>query len=132
MPDGFHGSKEEWEKLEAPLVEIDELLQNFARENNMKLVKNYHNWPCRHLRWIKDIPKLIEIALEDKELMTFRVWICTFHDIEQKRFWKHSTLKSNVSFPEIRDNLAEILADSKKMLESWSAKGLKFAGEINK
>jgi hypothetical protein len=42
MPNGYYGSIEDWEKMEAPLLDVDELLARFAVERNMHLVKNYH------------------------------------------------------------------------------------------
>lgn len=51
MPNGFYGSAEEWERMEAPFREVDEQLEEFAEAHGMSVVKNYHNWPGRRLDW---------------------------------------------------------------------------------
>jgi hypothetical protein len=50
MPNGFHGSEEEWERIEAPLRTIDAGIAAFAERNGLIGSKNYHNWPERSLR----------------------------------------------------------------------------------
>ena len=55
MPNGFQGSKEKWDKLEAPLVKLDKKLKDFANEYNIKIEKNYHSEPNRILSWGKKI-----------------------------------------------------------------------------
>ena len=132
MPNGFHGSKEEWERMESPLLEIDEFLLNFAQVNGMKFSKNYHNWPERSIEWGKDIRRLIQIYLEDEERMVFNFWICASQDSGQERYWKHTFLKKKVPFSEIKDNIHQLLEEGRRTLESWGEKDLEFGTKISR
>lgn len=132
MPNGFQGSKEEWERIQSFLLEIDELLLDFAKVNGMELSKNYHNWPERSITWGEDIRRLIQIYLDDEKIMTFNFWICASQDRGQKRYWKNTFLKKGVHFFEIKDNLLHLLEEGHRILESWFEKDLEFATKISK
>ena len=43
MPNGFHGPKEEWQKMEASYVRIDPILVAFAQRHGIELLKNYRD-----------------------------------------------------------------------------------------
>jgi hypothetical protein len=40
MPNGFYGPVEQWERMEAPLQEIDSQLQTFANTRSMNIERN--------------------------------------------------------------------------------------------
>ena len=125
MPNGFHGSREEWERMESPLLEIDESLKDFAQAHTMELSLNYHAWPSRRLTWVKDIHRLIEISLEDEREMTFSFWICAWRDSHRKRYWKKAYLREGAPLPEIKKELKQLLDEGIETLESWHKKDLK-------
>ena len=53
MPNGFHAlQKKEFERLEAPFLEIDELLQECAQTYRVEIEKNCHNWPRCHVSFL--------------------------------------------------------------------------------
>ena len=131
MPDGFHGSREEWERMEAPLREIDGSLKDFARSNKMELSLNYHAWPNRRLKWVTDIHRLIEISLEDEREMTFSFWICAWRDGRRRRYWKNTYLIEGAPLSEIKEELQRLLQEGMQTLESWHGKDLKNAGVLN-
>ena len=124
MPDGFHGSVEEWERIESPLREIDKTLDDFARAHQMAIARNYHAWPSRRLKWGEDIQRLIEISLENDRDMTFNFWICAWRDGRRKRYWKNAYLKEGAPLPEIRDQLQQLLQEGWKTLEGWHKRDL--------
>jgi hypothetical protein len=126
MPNGgFDGSIEAWEKMEAPLLEVDGLLARFAAERNMQVVKNYHNWPQRYLEWVKDgIHRAIQIVAANESKMTFHLGVGAWKDRGDQRYGADELLKKFVPWDEIRDNLDQLLEEGFKTLESWSEKDL--------
>jgi|SRR5579862_720316 len=128
MPNGFHGSDEEWKKFETPLLRIDDRLTSFAHQNGLSLTRNYHNWPERSLVWYAaDIRKLMQIFLESDKAMTFTFWICASADRGAKRLWKQESLKKAVQFEEIEKKLEALLVEGRKILDSWSEHDLALA-----
>src|SRR5579864_395495 len=120
MPNGFYGSPVDWQRLEAPLLAIDERLAIFARANGLDQGRNYRNWPERSLRWqAGNVHKLIQIYLEDEKALAFTFWICATEDRGTQRFWKQKSLKKNVPFEEIDLELHELLTIGKKTLDDW-------------
>jgi hypothetical protein len=139
MPNGFYGPEKEWEELEAPLIEIDKELKDFAKSHSADISKNYHEWSERSLEWSnklfgriqkKKIRKLIQIYPENKEKKTYNLWICASEDRDQKRYWKNEFLKKDVPFSEIRDELSKLLDTGYKKLESWKENELEFATNL--
>jgi hypothetical protein len=125
MPNGFQGSLEEWQQMEAPFLEIDDLLEEFAAAHNLKLTKNYHNWPRRELAWINEgIHRTISILEGDKP-ETYNMSISAFQDSEDQRYHAYRWLKERVSWPEIVDNLRNSLEGAFVTLESWTSEDLK-------
>ena len=125
MPNGFHGSKEQWERLEAPLPTIDNNLRSFAHSKNLDIDKNYHNWPSRSLEWEnKGIKRKIQIYLENQNQKTYNLWLCAYRDKDNTRYWKNEFLKKNVLFSEISGNIEELLKKSFSTVESWTEKDL--------
>jgi hypothetical protein len=133
MPNGFHGTKEEWDKMEKDLLDSDNDLILFAKEKGMEISKNYHNWPSRALRWEKnDINKDIGISLVDSKSQTYNMGVGVFKDIDFKRYWKNKILKEKVSWQEIKNNLISLLEEGYKLAESWEEKDLEYSGEISR
>ncbi len=131
MPNGFHGSTEEWDRLEAPLLPLDGRLERFAQENSLTLSKSARNWPDRSLQWSRNgIDRLIQIYLKDEEQMTFNFWICAYQDKDKRRYWKKTFLTENVPIADISNNLDALLREGYQTLESWQASELEFATEI--
>jgi hypothetical protein len=121
MPNGFHGPKNEWERMEAPLLRIDHSLQDFANSYGLRLSRNYHNWPERSLKWSTSrINKLIQIFLCDESKLTFTVWICASEDRGTSRFWKQQKLRDAVEIPEISAELGNLLGEGKAILDRWN------------
>ena len=80
VPNGFYGSQNEWEELEAPLKKLDALLEAYALAEGMTLSKNHRNWPERSLRWGKDVVRLMQLYLDDEKTKTYSFWICAHQD----------------------------------------------------
>lgn len=88
MKSPLNNKKSNFLEGENPLLEIDKEIKYYAEQNQMKLSKNYHDWPERSLSWKnKGIGKRIQIYL-DKDLNKYLVWGCAFKDtIFGRRYW---------------------------------------------
>jgi hypothetical protein len=125
MPNGFHGSREEWDRMEAPLLALDESLSEFASGRNLQVIKNYHNWPQREIRWTSSgIRRTISILLASESKMTLHVAVVAAKDKDDDRYLKDYWLKKEASWDEVRNNLQQLLEDGFTLLESWSEKDL--------
>jgi len=49
MPNGFVGSTEEWERMEAPLRTVDDVVAAFAERHGATMIPNHDSWPERSL-----------------------------------------------------------------------------------
>ncbi|MBI2340442.1 MAG: hypothetical protein HYU99_08785 [Deltaproteobacteria bacterium] len=119
MPNGFFGTQQEWEKLEAPLRQLDDLLATFVKKHDLFMTKNERHWPCRSIVWSDAIEKKIEIYASDKDSPLYSMWICAYQDRHGQRYWKKSVLKESVSFDEIYADISYSLDSAKKELDSW-------------
>jgi hypothetical protein len=94
MPTGYYDSKVKWDIMEASLIELDPILEEYAREHDFTIEKNYHDWPSRALRWLdKDIDKVIQIYLESERELSSNFWIAALRNDESKRYWKNDFIK---------------------------------------
>lgn len=60
---GWYGTEEEWKRIESPLIEIDPIIDEFAREEGLRVTKNLKDWPERSLRW-RDTRDTIDCLLQ--------------------------------------------------------------------
>lgn len=133
MPNGYYGSHEEWDRMEAPLKLIEKDLLRFSQDHSLQYSENYHNWPERSLKWESDgMNKLIQIYLADEKTMTFNLWLCASQDRGFKRFWKRTFLKNNVPFSEIQNELSSLLKKAFDEVNTWKSENLEFATELEK
>jgi hypothetical protein len=125
MPNGYNQSITEWERMEKPLLQIDAFLADFASQHGLQLEKNYHNWPQRELKWVRDgLHRTIHIVAADKP-GTYHFAIVGWQDKKNQRYVAHKWVKKWVSWVEIQNNLQELLRESISTLESWSESDLR-------
>lgn len=133
MPNGFYGPKQDWERMEAPLLKIDARLASFASVHGLTVTANYHNWPERSLVWSSDgTRRLIQIYLEDEKEMTFNLWISASEDRGSERFWKRQFFKKAAPIQEIEKDLPQLLSTAKEMLDTWTSGDLEFATALKR
>lgn len=127
MPNGgYDGSIEDFHKIEAPLIEIDPLLAQFAAARRLELVKNYHNWPQRRLDWVsRGLNRNIHIVGIDAAKLTFHFAVTAWVDKDDQRYAIHAMLKQDEPWDRIRDQFSRLLEESFEMAESWSEEALK-------
>jgi hypothetical protein len=119
MPNGFHGSKVEWEKLVAPLRELDEGLDSFAAARGLRVDHNYHNMPNRMVRWARGgIERVIQITLYGERQILFS--FSAFSDEGGIRRGKHWPPRMDIPLAEFKVNLETLLAEAHQTLDSVS------------
>ena len=129
MPNGFYGTKEEWERLVAPLRELDAGLSSFAAAHDLKVVDNYHNMANRMVRWSRDgIERVIQISLYDNDKLLFG--LSAYKDEGGRRFGKRWPATMDIPLQEFKTNLGPLLTDAYERLEAVSAADLEYWIEV--
>ena len=124
MPNGHHGSEKEWERLEAPLRDIDAAIEAFAVRHRMAIGRNYHAWPERSLRWGSDPERVIQIYLGDEERLTWNLWLCASQERDRQRFWKRQFLRQNIPMGEMSPLIEQLLNEGFLIVNSWRLEDL--------
>jgi len=94
-------TKKQWDNLERPLKEIDNLLLDLCNKEGLSFQKNYHNWPNRSLIWLTEdgVNRKLEIALNEK-MEAFRCLGYAWYDDEfGKRKTKIIELEEDIHKP---------------------------------
>jgi len=130
MPTGYHGPAEHWMELEAPLVAIDHVLEEFALRYAMEIAKNYHNWPSRALKWGKPLRRQISFYLRDEGERTFGFGLMAVEDRGRKRYWKFKTVRDDIAANELDEVVAHLLEMGRETVAAWSRDELTYAGDI--
>jgi hypothetical protein len=123
MPNGFHGSKAEWEQQVAPLRELDEALDSFAAARGLRMDHNYHNLPNRMVRWARGgIERVIQITLYGDEQILFS--LSAFSDEGGTRRGKRWPPRADIPLAEFKENLETLLVEAHQALDSVSTNDL--------
>ena len=117
---GWYGTKEEWERLEGPLLEVDPIIEAFSDECGLSVTKNQKDWPERSIVWGTEVRCLIQLYLSDKQSIRFSLWLCASEDRDRKRYWKQETPILQMRVHDFKDDLARQLRDGRKKLLEWS------------
>lgn len=131
MPNGFHGSGAQWQRLESPLQTLDGELESFGKRYGIPLSSNRRNWPDRSLTWGDPVRRLIQIYLADEAELTYHFWICASEDRGRKRYWRQQLLKERVPIADIAAELPELLERARTLLESWQSDSLELATTLS-
>jgi len=132
MPNGYHGTDEDWKRLEAPLCEIDPAIHAFAKRHLLKVTRNYHDWPERSLRWGRDVERIIQIYLHDEQRLTWNFWLCAIQDRGQERFWKKQFLRQAVEMSEISPMIDLLLDEAYVAVNGWRPEDFEFATRLGR
>lgn len=120
MPNGFHGTEHEWERLEAPLRRLDTVLDEFARSRNLTLSKNGSGWPERSFRWGAAPERLIQIFLENATTPSYTIWVSASDDRSRAEYWKHETLGKAVPRDFLEQQLPGLLVRAYERAMAWA------------
>lgn len=131
MPDSFADRQREWQRKEAPLLELDDGIERFALAHSMTVEKNYHgNEPNRMLRWSSHgLNKTIQLSLEDIEKMTFFIGLYAWKDVDGKRDTQEAPPKWHLPWHQFKSELGSLLEESYQTLEAMRDAGLNLSGE---
>ena len=129
---GWHGTKEEWDRIERPLLQADTIIDKFANEVGLPVIKNYKDWPGRSISWGDDVKCLIQLYLVNDKELTFNLWLCASQDYGHKRYWKQETSVEQQKINEFKEDLEELLREGYEKLITWSSNKsmLEFAAEL--
>lgn len=130
MPNGYHGPAEHWMELEAPLLGIDRVLEEFARRHGMEIVKNYHNRPSRTLKWGKPLRRQVSFYLQDEGERTYGFGLMAVEDRGRQRYWKVETVRDDIAADELDEVVAHLLEVGRATVAAWSRDELTYAGDI--
>lgn len=120
MPNGFHGTEEEWQRMEAPYVRIDPFLVSFAQRHGLQLVKNYRD-ADRCLRFNDALSRAIWLGATDKYGTEGKYQVSVIaHQDREDRYLK----AARVADPAGSEDLERVLERATEIVLSWSAADL--------
>ncbi|WP_308911506.1 hypothetical protein [Pseudokordiimonas caeni] len=117
----WFASDEEWKQAEAPIIQLDSIISEFASLRGLKIGKNAKDWPERSLSWGLENRCLIQIYLESAEAKTLNLWVCVSEDRGRKRYWKQTFLHKAVPIATLLNTLHNDLESAFTMANEWSA-----------
>ena len=129
---GFWESDAEWQRVEAPLIEVDPTLSEFAREFGLIVSKNHKDWPERSIKWGASVRRLMQLYLADEKTLAFNLWLCASQDRNGKRYWKQENLVKGQLITEFQGRLPMLLRQGRAKLEEWSEGDLEFATNLGR
>ncbi len=124
MPNGFIGSNEEWDRLEAPLREIDPIVTAFADRHGMVIEYNYHNWPNRHLVWGDSLRRAIQIVRSTGEPPLYSVHLAASEWRTDGHFVKQSVVAKGLDLAALKTGLERRLEKALSEVSSWTSADL--------
>lgn len=118
---GWYGTREEWERLEAPLLELDPVIYSFANEHSLALSKNHKEWPERSLAWGQSPSCLMQLYLADPETLKWHLWLCCTEDRGRDRFWRQERIIDGQQIAAFAPRILGLLKEGYRRLEEWRA-----------
>jgi hypothetical protein len=130
---GWYGTREEWQRAEAPLLALDSDLEQFARTNKLVLTRNCKDWPERSLTWTSNgVNCRVQVYLDDLEKLTLAFGYCAYQDRDDARYWKNEIAKDDAPLSELLIDFGSLLLSAKHQLDLWSSRSeeLEFAMKL--
>lgn len=125
MANGFHGTRDEWSAMEAPIKRLDERIAAFASKNRMNVSNDTRNAPGRSIEWREGgIDRLIQIYFDRESQAGLSLWVAATMDVKGKRYWKNIFLKRGADPLEYESDLEKYLEEGKRLVGSWDEKDL--------
>lgn len=124
MPNGFHGTKNDWKQFESPLLELDNRIEAFAQTHQLSIIRNYHNWPGRMLTSGRSPNRSIQLYLQDQRLSTWRIGIVAYEDRRDGRYLKGKKVAVDVPEHQPQQKLEEFLEQAWAEVKTWSKRDL--------
>ncbi|HVM38839.1 MAG TPA: hypothetical protein VM265_10700 [Sphingomicrobium sp.] len=118
---GWYGTPEEWQRLEAPLLTIDPVLEQFARTHGITLTKNAKDSPERSIRWGDNPNFLIQVYLESEAGPSWNLWLCCSEDRGDSRYWRKDFAVRGARIESFQERLLTLLEESFNRVQQWGA-----------
>jgi hypothetical protein len=118
---GWYGTPEEWQRLEAPLLAIDPILERFAAARRLRLARNAKDRPERSLFWGGSPRFLVQLYLESETRATWNMWLCCSEDRGDSRYWRTDFAVRDQPLAVFQARLPDLLQESFETLEAWGA-----------
>jgi hypothetical protein len=119
MPNGFHGSPGDWQRMSEPLLALDPALEAFCQEHGLSLEKNSRGWPCRRITWTDEVARLIEIFLADQEQLVWTMWVCAWKDRFGARLVRRTAIVERTTAAMLQAELPRLLRESFMVVSVW-------------
>jgi len=129
---GWHGTPEEWERLQEPLLVIDPILERFATMRGLQITRNAKDTPERSIRWGDNPSFLIQLYLESEVGPTWNLWLCCSEDRDDSRYWRRDFAVRAEPIEAFSEQLAGLLETSFSRLLAWgkNPQQLEFATKL--
>ena len=118
---GWYGTREEWDRLEAPLLELDPMISSFSDEHSLALSKNHKDWPGRSLKWGQSPSCLMQLYLADADTLVWHLWLCCSEDRGSERFWRQERIIDGEQIATFAPRILPVLREGYGRLEKWRA-----------
>ena len=120
MPNGFYGTKEEWEKIDGPLKQLDSFFKLYAQQYGFKLSKYYHNEAERSFSLVgRDrIKRDIQVYVVDKKKPSYKMWAVAWEDRNEGRYWKQTIIKPDICSPLDEQSMRKWLEEARIFLNN--------------
>ena len=122
MANGWSGTHEDWERLQAPLIQIDSLLYEFSWSHGAQLSKNQKGYPERSIVWGSNPHSLIQIYPESEDGAKWNLWLCCYLDRGGDRYWRNKFAVRDKRLEDFASDLPSLLEASFSILTDWMAK----------
>lgn len=133
MPDGIHGTWSEWDRLMAPLLEVQPLWRDFGKKKGLVAGRGLRgHWPCLSLTWTDGLQRKITLYLIDEEDLIYRLAITARLDVGRSRYWRTEAVAEDFQVGKrvSKSRILELLERAFSRLKSWQKSDLRYAGEI--
>ena len=129
MPNGFYGAEQEWQRREAPLLELDEGIAAFAGAHGIKVVRNYHgDDPNRMLRWTsRGLERTIQLSREGAEPLAFFIALYAWKDTAHERFTRQLPTRWGIPGQQMKAELHALLEEAYLAVEQLSEEDLELS-----
>jgi len=132
MANGGPHDKAEWAHIEAPLIRVDPLLEEFARTHRVPLAKNSHGSPDRSITWTDGASCLIQLYPVNQDPPSFSLWIRASQDRGRERYWKTAYLVEDQPLAAFEAELPALLDEGLHTLAAWCSdpESFDYVGEV--
>jgi hypothetical protein len=120
MPNGFTGSRDNWNEAQAALEVVDALIPECFHDRKIVIIENAHEWPSREIEWMeKGLKRKIQVYPSTEDSRAYNVWLCASTKAEGVLLWKREFLRENASWETLLKEIREVLMQAVGIVESW-------------